>query len=296
MHLKNSSPTPFRLVVVLAILGLTTTVAAQPKEAAQTTDKLNAEAKQHFRQGLDLYQRGRYQDAITEFNAAYRAKPHGFILYNLAQCHEKLGDFAVSLRNYREYLRQVPDAPDRSQIVQVMAKLERRLGEKKIQQVIIETVPTGATLSIDGQEVGRAPWIEELRFGAYQIDAELPGYKHANRTLVLDSNVAVEVRLVLEEAPRVVEAPIADLSKKSGTPKWVWAAAGAGGALATGIIFGLLASSSSSELRSAVHDQPTAQRLHDSALTQSRISNISYGISGAALVAGAALFVVQGEF
>ena len=71
------------LLIAGAALAL---LLAAPARAADDV----AEARAHFDQGSKLYRAGKYRDAIAEFQAAYRLKPHGAIHYNVAQCREKL--------------------------------------------------------------------------------------------------------------------------------------------------------------------------------------------------------------
>lgn len=99
--------------------------------AAKKAPDATAEAKAHFNKGTAFYSQARYEDAIAELEAAYRAKPHGVINYNLAQCYEKLGDISKALAKYQDYLREVPDAKDRATVESVIANLQRRLDEQQ---------------------------------------------------------------------------------------------------------------------------------------------------------------------
>lgn len=119
--------------------------------AAKKTPDATAEAKAHFNKGTALYSQARYEEAITEFEAAYRVKPHGVINYNLAQCYEKLGDIAKALGKYQDYLREVPDAKDRSTVEAAIANLQRRLDEQRRAQqpqVAPEPPPTLPTPAV----------------------------------------------------------------------------------------------------------------------------------------------------
>src|SRR5690242_17142451 len=99
--------------------------------AAKKAPDATAEAKAHFNKGTAFYSQARYEEAIAEFEAAYRAKPHGVINYNLAQCYEKLGDIGKALSKYQDYLREVPDAKDRGTVEVAIANLQRRLDEQR---------------------------------------------------------------------------------------------------------------------------------------------------------------------
>src|SRR5690242_3050488 len=84
--------------------------------AADKPDAATAEAKVHFAKGTKFYKQARYKDAISEFEAAYKARPHGVLFFNIAQSYEKLGDIPSALRNYHEYLRAIPNADDKGNV------------------------------------------------------------------------------------------------------------------------------------------------------------------------------------
>ena len=109
---------------------------AEPAGASRAADATQ-EAKAHFRKGAEYYRQARYREAIAEFEAAYKLRPHGVIFFNLAQCQERLGDIPAALQAYHEYLRAVPDADDRNTVHAAMANLEARLGAAGVQQLLV---------------------------------------------------------------------------------------------------------------------------------------------------------------
>ena len=94
--------------------------AAEPVEAT-------AAARAHFQQAEALSREGRWRDAIGAFEAAYRARPHPALFFNIAKCHEQLGEHADALKHYREYLRQLPEAHDREVVAEAVRQLEQQL-------------------------------------------------------------------------------------------------------------------------------------------------------------------------
>jgi Flp pilus assembly protein TadD len=63
--------------------------------------------KQYNDDGVLLYERGEYSHARDSFEAAQRLAPEDpAILYNLAQCHDRLGDTAKAEPLYKECLRR----------------------------------------------------------------------------------------------------------------------------------------------------------------------------------------------
>src|SRR5262245_7033283 len=82
------------------------------------------QAKVHYRQGQTLYDLGRFQEASDEFEKAYEAYPDSALLFNLAQCQRQLGHTDRALFFYRGFLRNRPDAPNRSAVEKIIQELE----------------------------------------------------------------------------------------------------------------------------------------------------------------------------
>src|SRR5574342_658334 len=78
-------------------------LAAPPRPGAKQAVDQTAEAKARFKRGTDLYRQARYREAIAEFQAAYKLRPHGVLQFNIAQCYEKLGDIPAALTSYHAY-------------------------------------------------------------------------------------------------------------------------------------------------------------------------------------------------
>ncbi len=188
----------FAAALLLAITPAALAVAESP---APTTDATN-QAKARFRKGTDLYKQARYRDAIEEFEAAYRLRPHGVIFYNLAQCHERLGDIPAALRAYHEYLRAVPAADDRSIVHAAMANLEARLGASGVQQLLVYSDPPAAEVYVDGQPRGRTPFSAALPLGTHVLTLVKPGYATITREAVLapDRSIELDVNLARADA------------------------------------------------------------------------------------------------
>lgn len=60
--------------------------------------------------GRHLYQRGAYADAREQFRAALAIRPQDpDLIYNVANCHEKLGNLSEADQLYRQVLHHNPD-------------------------------------------------------------------------------------------------------------------------------------------------------------------------------------------
>jgi len=213
----------FAAALLLAITPAALAVAESPAPTADATNQ----AKARFRKGTDLYRQARYRDAIEEFEAAYRLRPHGVIFYNLAQCHERLGDIPAALRAYHEYLRAVPAADDRSIVHAAMANLEARLGASGVQQLLVYSDPPAAEVYVDGQPRGRTPFSAALPLGTHVLTLVKPGYATITREAVLapDRSIELDVNLARADAaagtaaaPPPFDAPSPGAAVAAATP------------------------------------------------------------------------------
>jgi tetratricopeptide (TPR) repeat protein len=83
-----------------------------------------AEARRHYKQGTTYYNLNHFKEALAEYEAAYLAAAAPEFLFNIAQCHRKLGNRQEALAFYRSYLRNAPRAPNRAEVERRIAELE----------------------------------------------------------------------------------------------------------------------------------------------------------------------------
>lgn len=312
----------FRLGALAGILLLSSAHAAD--------DEGTASAKRLFKEASRDYQKGRYSEAISEFEAAYRAKPHPFIFFNLARCYEKLNNAPRALAYFRRYVREAPDAKDRGEVEATIARLEHALNERGVQALIINTDPPGATVALDGQPRGHTPFAGELSLGAHRLELTLAGFETVSRDLLAQPGGSNEIQETLTRSPppppptEDVKPPVPEkpeppvvVAKPETAPvvttpppapppaprerhrTWTWIAAGVGGAcLIGGLLAGASASANARQLTGATTplDQQRAQGLYDSAVGAEKTSNTLYVLGGIGVLAGTTLFFLEGSF
>ncbi len=100
-------------------------IPAQPSQARDNPD-LVARAKSHYATGTRQYDLGHFQEALAEFEAAYLAVPDPVFLYNSAQCHRRMGNDREALAFYRSYLRNAPDAANRTEVNKRIQEIEAK--------------------------------------------------------------------------------------------------------------------------------------------------------------------------
>lgn len=112
------APRTLFLVATLATLLTSTSGTAWGQAGGEDP----AAAKAHFAAGLRHFNLAEYEQALGEFKEGYRSKPDPVFLYNIGQCHRRLGHTEDAITFYRSYLREAPDAKNRDEV-------ERRIGE-----------------------------------------------------------------------------------------------------------------------------------------------------------------------
>lgn len=274
------------LRTVIALLLLAGPLQAAAAERKRPTPAQN-EARKEYERGAQLYRSGQYEEAIAAFRKAYAAQPHPALLFNIGQAQEKLGELEPALESYRGYLQAAPEAQDRGAVETAIASLEQRIAESKIQALRIRSQPERAQVNVDGAPRGETPLELRLPVGEHQVRLTLEGYESAERRVTLTRTSAVELDVTL-----LKKAPPAGPKRT-----WTWVALGTGAALAAGAAtVGFLAQQDADNLRNFQHDQEQADALHDGAYTKAVTANILYGAAGAAVVAGGALFFIEGRF
>ena len=150
------------VVVSAALICAPVTASAQDKEADN-----KAAAKEHWSRGTSFYDLGRYDQAITEFEAAYQLKNDPAFLFNLAQAYRMAGKHERAVHFYKTYLRYVPKAPNRADIEEKIKTGEQLAAQQAAGTLpppttttpppVTTTPPPGQTTPPPGGELGTVP-------------------------------------------------------------------------------------------------------------------------------------------
>jgi len=210
------------------------------------------EAKLHFDKAQTAYKLGQFDEAIREYEAAYRAMADPAFLFNMAQSHRqqhrldhKAFHLHKSLSLYRSYLREMPKAPNRETVHKLMDELQSLISDienqaqhqdgkdKEARLVIRGDTARGGQVELDGKSIGAVPIAEKVTPGVHKVKVTKAGYRPYVTTVTVSegSSLDLPVRLVSLHGP-ASESPI---YKKW----WFWTIIGvavAGGA-GTGIYF-----------------------------------------------------------
>jgi len=100
--------------ILIAVAAATSVAHAEPRD----------EADLHARRGVALYNLGKYEEAIDEFEDAYKAFQSDALLFNLAQAHRKLEHCDRALTYYHQYLAGSPTPALAQQVEKLLPDLE----------------------------------------------------------------------------------------------------------------------------------------------------------------------------
>jgi tetratricopeptide (TPR) repeat protein len=93
---------------------------------AHAEDRATKSAQKHFDKAQKLYNLGKFEQALEEYEAAYDAKPLADFLFNIAQCYRNLEDYDRAIFSFKKYLAEKPDADDRTQVEKFIDELEEK--------------------------------------------------------------------------------------------------------------------------------------------------------------------------
>jgi tetratricopeptide (TPR) repeat protein len=214
------------------------------------------EARAHYDQGMTLYDAGDFKKAIEEFRTAYEIVPTPGLLFNLGQAYRLEKNYDMALYFYRTYLSRMPDAPNRADVDRRIAEMEELLKNQPPREPAHAPEPAPAQ-------------------GATPPSTSAPA-------------IAASV------------APVAPIDEGAGHPgrgrqKAGLVLAGVGVALvATGVVFGLSASSASDDLEQQARQRgswnPQLSSQYQDGQSDALRADVFMAAGGAAIVAGAVFY------
>jgi len=138
--------------LALLLSGLLLSSSLLSSRGRAQTDGETEVARQRFREGVAHYDRQDFEKARLAFLQAYLLKPHHAVLLNLAQSELRAGRNAEAAENFAKYIRENPTAPAMDH-----AKAGFEEARQRVTELNVQVNATGATVSLDGADVGRSP-------------------------------------------------------------------------------------------------------------------------------------------
>jgi hypothetical protein len=269
-----------RILLVLGVVLLSVTAMPAVAHAGKNEDL--TEARTRYKKGLDLYQDGAFDAALTEFQRAYDLAPSYKILYNIGLVQLELNDFAGALRSFKKYLDDGGKKVDQKRHAEVDKEIKKLEG--RVASLEIKSNVESAEILVDDLEVGETPLEEPLMVnaGKRKITLSKSGYVPVTRVVVVAGGDSKKLELELRQGqastpPTPLETKPATTGKTSETPHskpvgaepkrkvpWLWW--GVTGGLAAGTaVAGVLTLGAQKDLNDKKDHPATKQALDDAA-------------------------------
>lgn len=206
----------FVLSLGLSFALVATPVLSTPTYAQDDAEDIDARFAASIEKAKAAFDEGDYERAISKLQEANRLRPDSRLVYNIARSYEKKGDCVKTLA-YLKAFSQIKDAPealvkDANRDLKKGRKSCKGFSDELSGRLLVETTPEGATIKVDGQEVGEAPF-ETIAMapGEYALALELEGYQPLKTKLIIESG-QLQKRESYALKP-VVKAPVVDDTK-----------------------------------------------------------------------------------
>jgi tetratricopeptide (TPR) repeat protein len=252
-------------------------MAVASRAGAEDDARERETAKREFQAGTREFELGKFEEAIKHYEEAYRHRDNPVLLYNLAQAHRLAGHHTQALRLYRQYLARQTDAPNREEVSQKIALLEKLVENERVARSM---PPEGAVRPGEQPPKATAPPGEE---------GQKPS-EPANKVLPAPSGP--EASHLAAPTPPEKPAPPPVPGRKLKIAGLVVAIVGVG-ALAGGIASGVLAQQ---QANAVVAEAKAHQRFQDSqdttGLADQTAEAVLFAVGGAAVIGGAVLYYV----
>jgi hypothetical protein len=150
----KTRPLAVALLVAFAPATFPVTAFAQTEKE----DPVTAMARSRFKEGVDFYDKGQFDQARAAFLQAYALKKHPAVLLNLAWSCLKSGHALDAEHYFKQFLSEGKDITDKQR-----ADANDGLSQSRSKIGRIEVMaPPGTEITIDGDRVGAAPLAEPV--------------------------------------------------------------------------------------------------------------------------------------
>jgi tetratricopeptide (TPR) repeat protein len=211
----------------LLVLILAPRAGAQEAASPSAQEQRWREARESVTRGEQLYARGDYASALTEFAVAYgQLAEHArryVVLHNIALCHERLFRYDEALDYYARYLREGgPQAEQREEIERTIEALRGMLARVDV------TANVRGELWIDDRRSSALPASLSIPAGHHVLEVRARLYESSRRELQARAGETYRLHMEL--------APLSDFRGLARGPFVIGAALTGAGLIATAIL------------------------------------------------------------
>lgn len=271
---------------------------------ARADDPANTEAQARFREGLELADNAKYDDARLKFLQASAVLKSPAVLFNLASTEQKTGHDVEAIEHYRAFLESGKSDARITDAMREKAKQNIQSLLEKVAQIAVDA-PPGTKVSIDGKAVDDPATAVPVTPGRHTVEGTFDG-KSRSTSVDGKRGAITTAKLDFANVVTAYAAPAGDEPHRS-TAGWVVpitiAVVGAG-AVVGGIVTSSASNTSTEEADRAAGKAPAAdcgrvtspycdaiRTKRDDADTQSTLAAASFISGGVLLVGAIAAFV-----
>jgi len=229
------SSAPGRALVIAALVGafLSQQHAASAQGDADVAPSDAAQAA--YRRGNEHAKAGRWAEALSAYEEAYRARQAWDIAGNLGIAEVETGRFAAGARHLDEALRGFPGSGKPEQRVLIDAAYQKALA--KVGRLSVQASVPKAVISVDGEAMGVAPLAGPLfvSAGKHRVDAKTDGAS-ATKDVEVAAGAQIDVPLELTSSSAATLPPGGEVEDETPVAAWVLVGAGATVAVTGGIL------------------------------------------------------------
>jgi len=166
-------------------------------------DAATLQARTRFKEGVEAFDKGRYEEARLAFLQAYSLKKHPSVLLNLAQSSAKSNHPLEAARYFQQFLKDAVTAtPQQKRDAEAgLSEARQKLGRIEI------VAPAGTEISLDEQgRVGTTP------MDPIDVDPGQHIVKSPSQTVTVIAVIGQRVEARLGAAPSATAAPVAPVA------------------------------------------------------------------------------------
>lgn len=116
-------------------------VPAQAQRSGRSQRETKKAARAHYERGRAHHERREYEQAVREYQRAYELHPSPGLLFNIAQAYLLAGERERALEHYRAYLREEPEGKVSELARQRIETIEGELAAESLEAPPIDERP-----------------------------------------------------------------------------------------------------------------------------------------------------------
>jgi tetratricopeptide (TPR) repeat protein len=267
-------------------------------------------AKKHFQAGIALLEVKNFGGAAREFEASVAIYPGKNSYFNLALCYLILERYEDAIETIEKLKKSFGDEL-KGGWAREIAAFEKKL-KSTIVKLEIGVNVDGATVELDGSEIGKTPLGKPLiiRRGKHEVAVRHVGYEPQKKELDLTEEKEKRLLITLVEIPQeeieepVEPAPVEEepeVVEENPKPKrpWTWISFGLGGATGiAAIVTGSVQLSMTADLKEQCSDQGCDSSLEDEknkAYNLGIATDVLIAVAATGIALGTILYFVEGK-